>query len=119
MIASQFGAPDYFFEGGQRWQDQRYGCDPVLVPIFFAVVHYLSLLCPLPSYLLLHIRGRYSVLMLKDADECYTSDVNLACYLRLHPHLEELTPTHPLQLTVTRALMVLGTENVDGSEEAH
>jgi len=43
-----------------------------------SVVYYLSLLCPLPSYLLLHIRGRNLVLMLKDVDECCTSEVNLA-----------------------------------------
>lgn len=41
------------------------------------------------------------------------------CYLKLHPHLVELTPTHPFQLMVTRALMVLGAEYVDGFEEAH
>lgn len=41
------------------------------------------------------------------------------CNLRLHPHLEELTHAHPLQLMVTRALMVLGTEYVDGFEGAH
>lgn len=43
----------------------------------------------------------------------------VGCYLRLHPCLEELTPTHPLQLMVTRVLMALGTENVDGFEGPH
>lgn len=78
----------------------------VLVPIFLAVVPY----CPLspsvvPIAFLPPPHHRYSVLMLHGADECYTSEVG--CYLRLHPHLEEVTPTCPLQLTVMRALMVL------------
>lgn len=79
-LASKFGASDYFLDGGQCWQDQMYGYDPDFAPISLTVVLcslFLSL-HPLPSYLLLHVKGRYSVLMLQDADECCTSDVNLA-----------------------------------------
>lgn len=50
-----------------------------LVPVFLAVVLFSisSLLCLLPFYLPLHFKGRYLVLMIEGADECYTSEVNL------------------------------------------
>lgn len=101
-----------------------YGCGPVLLPIFLAVFLY----CPL-SLSFAHCLPTFSStsgkVLSADIQRCrwmlYVSgELSLVgCYLRLHPCLEELTPTHPLQLMVTRVLMALGTENVDGFEGPH
>lgn len=103
MFASRFETPDYFFVGGQHWQNVTMFWFP-LSWLLSSTVHYLFLLCPLLSYLL-NITGTW----------CWCSKVQMnavqvqwiehdGSYRRLHAHLEEVTPTCHLQLTVMGAL---------------
>ena len=113
-----------FFERGQCWQDQMYGRDPVLVPVFFAIVLCCLLSLSFVPIAFLPAPPHQGKELGADAQRCRWmlykwGELSLVgCCLRFHPHLEELPPTRALHLTVTRALLVLGTEHVDGFEGA-